>query len=440
VWVEVGSFTRNAVGSSLFGVDRFALWSIYQQDYLDESDAPIVVKLADLRAKWKLPEPEKSYLLTLPRCGFAKFNPVSFYFDVDEKGAILSVFAEVTNTYRDKHIIVITGDPGKLYIDNRQAKNFHVSPFLSDTGTYQFRIRNSIDHIEIHIRLIKDTKSIFYANLIETETHAMTTATLLKTTLRFPVAIVATLPRIFYQAAILYFGKRQAPATRPVPTHSQTIRKRPPTWIELICMRLVFRRLNSFPLGRLVVTLPNGTQRRFGSDSKLSADWRILDYSVFTSIVVRGEIGMGEGYVDGFWASEDLKALLTYFLRNRHHAKIQIRGSTASVVLGKIGHWLRRNTVANSRKNIQSHYDLSNSLYRLFLDDQMNYSSAFFESPDQSLELAQIAKLDRLIQRLHIDSTQLLGSNANESSSSVNSWSRVVGNGNINCGILLGCV
>jgi cyclopropane-fatty-acyl-phospholipid synthase len=54
-----------------------------------------------------------------------------------------------------------------------------------------------------------------------------------------------------------------------------------------------------------------------------------------------------------------------------------------------IGHRLRRNTRSGSRRNISAHYDLSNDLYRLFLDETMTYSSAVFESPGQSLAEAQ---------------------------------------------------
>jgi cyclopropane-fatty-acyl-phospholipid synthase len=52
-------------------------------------------------------------------------------------------------------------------------------------------------------------------------------------------------------------------------------------------------------------------------------------------------------------------------------------------------HRSRRNTVSGSRRNIAAHYDIGNDLYRLFLDETMTYSSAVFESPDQSLAEAQ---------------------------------------------------
>ena len=61
-----------------------------------------------------------------------------------------------------------------------------------------------------------------------------------------------------------------------------------------------------------------------------------------------------------------------------------------------VAHRANRNTKSNSRRNIARHYDLSNDLYRLFLDETLTYSSAVFETPDQSLDDAQQAKYRRM--------------------------------------------
>jgi cyclopropane-fatty-acyl-phospholipid synthase len=65
-------------------------------------------------------------------------------------------------------------------------------------------------------------------------------------------------------------------------------------------------------------------------------------------------------------------------------------------------HFLRRNTVSGSRKNIMAHYDLGNEFYRLFLDDSMTYSSGIFERPEATLKQASIAKYDRICRKLHL--------------------------------------
>ncbi|NBV83044.1 DUF1365 family protein [bacterium] len=376
--------------------------SIYDRDYLSDGEESIRDKWIRLRSKSSIPLTGTVYLLTMPRCVFPNFNPVSFYYEVDEGGVIRTILAEVTNTYRDKHFILIPGNSNSTYIDNRQSKAFHVSPFQPDDGEYHFRILNSVDRIEIHIRLIRDGKTVFYANLLEEETRFMTTSAIFTNTLRFPLGLVATMPRILYQAGRLYFGKKQPANTRPIPRHPDTIRRRPPTRVESWCVKLVMRRLRSFPVGCLLVTFPTGLAEKIGSDCSNPAEWIVDDYAVFRALVFRGEMGLGETFVDDLWRTPDLSALLTYFLRNRHFLKTQIRGSILSKFAGKVGHWFRRNTLGNSTKNIQAHYDLSNEMYQLFLDDQMNYSSAYFSKSDQSLEAAQLVKLDRLIDALRI--------------------------------------
>jgi cyclopropane-fatty-acyl-phospholipid synthase len=68
--------------------------------------------------------------------------------------------------------------------------------------------------------------------------------------------------------------------------------------------------------------------------------------------------------------------------------------------LARIGHWLRRNTLVGSRRNIAAHYDLGNEFFRLFLDDTMAYSCAIFPRPDSSLGEASRAKFDRICRKL----------------------------------------
>jgi len=69
---------------------------------------------------------------------------------------------------------------------------------------------------------------------------------------------------------------------------------------------------------------------------------------------------------------------------------------------GRLRHALNRNTRRGSRRNISAHYDLGNDFYARWLDGSMTYSSALFASPEQTLEDAQIAKLDRIIELLDV--------------------------------------
>src|SRR4029078_7770293 len=125
--------------------------------------------------------------------------------------------------------------------------------------------------------------------------------------------------------------------------------------------------------------------------------------------LVGGETGAGEAYMDGLWSSPDLAALLRLAARAREALALAGGWFGARSQLGRtVAHRLRRNTRAGSRRNIAAHYDLSNDLYRLFLDETLTYSSAVFATPDQPLADAQrnkyrlIAKGARLAAGDHV--------------------------------------
>ena len=117
-----------------------------------------------------------------------------------------------------------------------------------------------------------------------------------------------------------------------------------------------------------------------------------------------GLIGFGESYMAGDWDSTDLTALLTVFAA--HAAELVPPGLQRLRRLA-----VRRQppddlqTVAGARRNIGRHYDLSNDLFALFLDETMTYSSALFAiGPDGApaagdLAEAQHRKIDRLLDR-----------------------------------------
>ena len=62
----------------------------------------------------------------------------------------------------------------------------------------------------------------------------------------------------------------------------------------------------------------------------------------------------------------------------------------------------RRNTLTGARRNIQHHYDIGNDFYKLWLDEKMLYTCAYFPSPDISLEDAQSAKMDHVCRKLRL--------------------------------------
>ena len=166
--------------------------------------------------------------------------------------------------------------------------------------------------------------------------------------------------------------------------------------LERVAWRVALRAASRIAVGRLTVVLPNGTRRVFGDPSPAATDRaeiRIHDRRALVRMLAHGETGGGEAYVDGLWSSPDLAGLLRLAARNREALALSAGWFRfPGQVVRTLAHRLRRNTRSGARRNIAAHYDLGNDFYRLWLDETMTYSSAVFESPDQSLADAQRAK------------------------------------------------
>ena len=156
--------------------------------------------------------------------------------------------------------------------------------------------------------------------------------------------------------------------------------------------------------GLLTVELPDGSRRQFGdADSPLRAEMRLHDFEALRQMLLGGEVGGGEAYMDGLWSSPDLVALISLAVANRQDLALS-KGwwrLPAKVAHG-VAHRRNRNTKSGSRRNITAHYDLGNDFYQLWLDETMTYSSAVFESDDESLADAQRNKYRAMAERAGI--------------------------------------
>lgn len=159
--------------------------------------------------------------------------------------------------------------------------------------------------------------------------------------------------------------------------------------------------------GALDVRLPDGSQQHFGQAGHGTASLEIGDWSVFDSVLQRGDVGFAEAWIAGEWHSPDLTGLLTLLADNRQLISRALYGQWWGLLTARLRHLLNANTRAGSRRNIVAHYDLGNEFYRLWLDPTMSYSSALYSSDaPRSMAAAQLAKYRRLLHRLHARSGQ----------------------------------
>ena len=161
--------------------------------------------------------------------------------------------------------------------------------------------------------------------------------------------------------------------------------------------RLVLRQLERLEGGTLTVRLPNGQTQSFGSgDAHASATLR--NWNVFSAALASGDIGVAETYVAGDWSTPSLADLLALLVRNREAIDRVVYGSWWGRLAYRVRHLFNRNSRSGSKRNIQAHYDLGNSFYRLWLDETMNYSSALFAGNEKlSMPQAQDAKVRRAL-------------------------------------------
>jgi len=152
-----------------------------------------------------------------------------------------------------------------------------------------------------------------------------------------------------------------------------------------------------------IEVIEGGRSRSFGEPgAELKATVRINDPAAWRG-PLRGSIGLGESYVDGRWETDDLVALIRIAARElREMDSLRVLVGRPRGLWHKLRGIVPENTRAGARANISAHYDLGNDLFAAFLDERMMYSCAYWPSEGASLEEAQLAKLDRICDRLRL--------------------------------------
>ncbi|MBM3976629.1 MAG: class I SAM-dependent methyltransferase [Planctomycetes bacterium] len=176
-----------------------------------------------------------------------------------------------------------------------------------------------------------------------------------------------------------------------------------PTRLPLLA-RAVLSRLEQIESGSLRLRIGAATHE-FGQrgNADLAASIEVLDARFWHAVALRGSVGAGEAYAEGWWNSDDPGAVARLFVRNRAVLNgLDGRLAALSQPLLRVFHALRRNTERGSRANIAEHYDLSNEFFALFLDDTLTYSCGIYERPDSTLHEASLAKIDRVLARLEL--------------------------------------
>lgn len=175
--------------------------------------------------------------------------------------------------------------------------------------------------------------------------------------------------------------------------------------------RAILRGLSRLEYGQLTLVerfseSDPAEQMTFGAGDGIRAEIVVSNPNFYWRILRGGSIGGAESYIENEWDSSDLTAVIELVAANQSWLdRIEAQTGLVKRVATKIGHWLNRNTVKQAKQNILAHYDLGNDLYQTFLDKEMLYSSGCYDSPTDTLEQAQINKMERLCQQLQLRSS-----------------------------------
>lgn len=154
--------------------------------------------------------------------------------------------------------------------------------------------------------------------------------------------------------------------------------------------------------GNLTVVDSGGRAYRYGSGTGTPVTMRLTDRKIEWQLATNPHLHMGEGYMDGRIVFDEgrvydfLETMLSNAVRFRPPRWLDV--TTAMRYATRL--FRQFNPVGRARRNVAHHYDLDRRLYDLFLDDDLQYSCAYFQRPDATLGEAQTAKLRHIAAKL----------------------------------------
>jgi cyclopropane-fatty-acyl-phospholipid synthase len=158
--------------------------------------------------------------------------------------------------------------------------------------------------------------------------------------------------------------------------------------------------------GNLVVTGPDGISYKFGDESGDPVHLVIKTGRAERAITLNPTLALPEAYMDeevDIVEGDVLDLLRIVYQNTGPNGSIDASWTKAVDAVRLVMRRLQQvNTVGRARKNVAHHYDLSGEIYRLFLNEDMQYSCAYFERPDMTLDEAQLAKKRHIASKLRL--------------------------------------
>ena len=208
---------------SFFGYNKKCLLEIRDIDYLRARNIPIQKQLLEFLRPEK--ESEQTLIFTSPRYLGMAFNPVNFYLRINQNKELLQALVEVNNTFGDRHLYPLyhfQKSPNGSYKASSK-KTFHVSPFNQIAGEYHFTIRLNEESVFLGIDLYENDQCKM-KTYMQGRAHALDPKQLIRYCFMHPLdTALNAMPRILFQASILYLRKKLKVFARPSPVSANTL-------------------------------------------------------------------------------------------------------------------------------------------------------------------------------------------------------------------------
>ena len=164
-----------------------------------------------------------------------------------------------------------------------------------------------------------------------------------------------------------------------------------------------FATISKMGRGRLDFRLPDGrTFRAEGKKPGPAVMIEVHNADLFARLIRDGDLGFCDAYLDGWWTTPDLMGFMDLIQMDNDAVYDGFPGMALVRAYERFRFWLQSNTKKQALKNISYHYDLGNDFYGLWLDESMTYSSALFESGQESLEKAQEQKYASMVDKMGV--------------------------------------
>ncbi|MBI28796.1 MAG: SAM-dependent methyltransferase [Pelagibacteraceae bacterium] len=156
--------------------------------------------------------------------------------------------------------------------------------------------------------------------------------------------------------------------------------------------------INNINYGSLSIIYPDDEKFIYkGTIDGPNADIKLYNFKIISNLLFKGNIGLGESYINNHFETSNLSNLIEFIVVNQNSFKKISNGNFIYRLFQKINHLRNHNSKINSINNIKYHYDLGNNFYSQWLDETMSYSSALFDDFNIDLKNAQLNKYNRLL-------------------------------------------